>query len=239
MITQAQIVQCAVFLSNKKSNSVVSVNEINRFLGTQISKKDFPVNEISNELHKLGCSKSVIHGSGDYLYVCFGKLKERGNQISKQKKKKKKAKNKPNNQINIFSDSIQEEKSDQLLYDQLLNSICKKLEKLNLYEKCFLRELIQEYPLIQNIPIKISDINEKLHENGKEVTFLNGYYVSCELGFHEKRINDLKSIRMTSTPMEETPGYRDDISNMNGTFHLRRDITGRIDSDIEMDNFDD
>lgn len=109
-----------------------------------------------------------------------------------------------------------------------------KLKPLNLYDKLYFKDATK----YNGQPVDPKDINEILNKDGKEVTALNGYYVLVKPGFHEQRMKDIQIMRNNPITSVSPEGYRDDISNTNGTFHLRRDITGRIASDIEMDSFD-
>ena len=95
----------------------------------------------------------------------------------------------------IYEIKAREYEMEEIEYKNMISSICSDLEKMELYEKKYWDELAAQYALFKKRPADVNDINKILHEKQKEVTYLNGYYILCEIGFHEQRMKDIQAIR--------------------------------------------
>lgn len=128
------------------------------------------------------------------------------------------------------------QKVHEMEYINYFNSLINIFRTKKLEEKIFESDLQKKFPNYHGKKIRAEEINKVLNKYGKEVTTLYDYYIMVEVGYHSQRMKELEKITFYQYDNTlEAPGYRDDISNMNGTFHLPRDYTGRISSNCVED----
>ncbi len=122
--------------------------------------------------------------------------------------------------------------------DEMLNILFQHLKGLNLGEKLNFNDFRKNYPSYIGDIIPVEKLNLQLNPLKKEVTFIEDHYLMVELGEHKKRVEEhLKYLFMTQSKSLSAPGYYDDISPLKGTFHLKRDETGKIESSPFEDDY--
>lgn len=245
-LTESQYKKCAEYISYLNIGTIVTVEELSDLIGEKFDYKSLDLNLICKELHILNSDFNVIWYTQNKLKIISTNInKEYDLKILSQKNiidKKTEIRNEPSPKpLSSYCKTLKlenEETKEDRLYKVIISSICAKLEKMNLYDRLYSDELELLYPLLKKRPAKVSDINSILHKINKEVTYLNGYFILCEMGHHEQRMKDLEAIRYNIPILYKPEGYRDDISNNSGTFHLPREFNGRIASGIDEDSYD-